>query len=139
MIQIMKNLCHGALESGTSILEAKRHDTISKITPRGSECSFVLIGWVNLNLFGARESIHKGEIFMAGAIVDNLIDEWRWEIVFWTSIVEIAKVGANVNGALFFVDGYRVGNPRSVSDGVNEPGRAQFVNFGFDSHGLGWV
>jgi hypothetical protein len=57
---------------------------------------------------------------MAGAIVDNLIDERRWEVVFWTSVIEIAKVGANADGALFLVDGYRVGNPRSVSDGVDE-------------------
>jgi hypothetical protein len=76
---------------------------------------------------------------MAGAVIDNLIDKMRWEIVFWTSVVEIAKVRANANGALFFVDGYKVGNPQSVSDGVNETGRAQFVDFSFDSCGFGWV
>ena len=59
----------------------------------------------------ARESVHKGESLVAGTVVDNLIDEWRWEIVFWTSVVEITKVGANANGALFFVDRDRVGNP----------------------------
>jgi hypothetical protein len=64
---------------------------------------------------------------VAGAVVDNLIDERRWEVVFGTCIVEIVKVGANANGALFFVDGYRVGNPRRISDGVNESSRAQFV------------
>ena len=48
---------------------------------------------------------------MAGAVVDNLIDERCWEVVFWTCVIEITKVGANANGALFFVDGYRVGNP----------------------------
>jgi hypothetical protein len=26
--QIMKNICHGVLKSGTSVLEAKRYDTI---------------------------------------------------------------------------------------------------------------
>jgi hypothetical protein len=76
---------------------------------------------------------------MVGTIVNNLIDERRWEVVFWTSVIEIAKVGANVDGALFLVDGYRVGNPRSVSDGVDESCCAQFVNFGFDSRGLSWV
>jgi hypothetical protein len=48
---------------------------------------------------------------MAGAIVDNLIDERRWEVVLWTCIIEIAKIGADADRALFFVDGYRVGNP----------------------------
>jgi hypothetical protein len=73
---------------------------------------------------------------MAGAIVDNLINERRWEVVFWTSVIEVAKVGANADGALFFVDGYRVGNPRSVSDGVDEFCCAQFVDFGFDGRGF---
>ena len=59
----------------------------------------------------ARESVHKGESLVANAVVDNLVDERRWEVVFWTCVIEIAKVGANANGALFFVDGYRVGNP----------------------------
>ena len=84
---------------------------VRKRTPRGNEYGFVLIDWVDLNLVIARESIHKGESLMAGAVVDNLIDEWRWEIVLWTSVVEIAKVDADANGALFFVDRYRVGNP----------------------------
>jgi hypothetical protein len=118
----MKDVCHSPLESGAGVFEAEGHDTICKRTPRGNECGFVLIGWVNLDLVIARESVHKGESLVAGAIVDNLIDERRWEIVFGTCIVEIAKVGANANGALFFVDGYRVGNPRSVSDRINKSG-----------------
>jgi hypothetical protein len=76
---------------------------------------------------------------MAGTIVDNLINERCWEVVFCTSVIEIAKVSANADGALFPVDGYRVGNPRSVSNGVDESCCAQFVNFGFDSRGLSWV
>jgi hypothetical protein len=118
--QIMKDVCHGPLESGAGIFEAEGHDTICKRAPGGYECGFVLIGWVNLDLVVAREAVHKGESFMAGAIVDNLIDERHWKVVFWTSVIEIAKVGANADGALFLVDGYRVGNPRSVSDGVDE-------------------
>ena len=59
----------------------------------------------------ARESVHKGKSLVAGAVIDNLIDERRWKVVFGTSVIKIAKFGANVNGALFFVDGYRVGNP----------------------------
>ena len=76
---------------------------------------------------------------MADAFIDNLIDERRWKIVFWTCVSEIAKVCANADGALFFVDGYRVGNLGSISDGVNKSNHTQFVNFGFDSRGLGWV
>jgi hypothetical protein len=84
---------------------------ICKSTPWGNECSFILIGWVDLNLVVARESIHKGESLVAGTVVDNLINERRWKVVFWTCVIEIAKFGANVDSALFFVDGYRIGNP----------------------------
>ena len=84
---------------------------ICESTPRGNECSFILIGWVDLNLVIARESVHKGENLVAGAVVDNLIDERRWKVVFGTCIIEIEKFCANTDSALFFVDGYRVGNP----------------------------
>ena len=107
----MKNVCHGVLESGSCILEAERHDTIHKSAPGASECGFVLIGWVDLNLVIAKEFVHEGESLMVGTIIDDLIDEGRWEVVLGTCVIEIAKVDANVDGSLFFVDEYRVGNP----------------------------
>jgi hypothetical protein len=85
------------------------------------KCSFILIGWVDLNLVIARESIHKGESLVASAVVDDLIDEGRWKVVFGTCIIEIVKVGADADSALFLVDGYRVGNLGGVSNGVNKP------------------
>jgi hypothetical protein len=66
---------------------------------------------VDLNLVVARESFRKGESLMAGAIVDNLINERRWKVVLGTCVIEIAKIDADVDRALFFVNGYRVGNP----------------------------
>ena len=79
--------------------------------PTGNKCGFILISWVDLNLVIAKESIHKGDILVADAVVNNLIDERRWKVVFGTCIIDIAKVSANTDSALFFVDGYRVGNP----------------------------
>jgi hypothetical protein len=72
---------------------------------------FVLIGWVNLNLVIARESVHEGESLVANTIIDDLIDEGHREVVFGTCVIEIAKIGENADRSLFFVDGYRVGNP----------------------------
>jgi hypothetical protein len=66
---------------------------------------------VDLNLVIARESVYKGESLMADAVIDNLIDERRWKVVFGTCMIQIAKVCANMDSALFFVNGYRVGNP----------------------------
>jgi hypothetical protein len=48
---------------------------------------------------------------VAGIVVDNLIDERRWKVVFGTCVIEIVKVCENEDSALFFVNGYRVGNP----------------------------
>ena len=59
----------------------------------------------------ARESVHKGESLVVGAVVDNLIDERCWKVVFWACVIEIVKVCADANSALFFVYGYRIGNP----------------------------
>jgi hypothetical protein len=80
----MKNVCHGPLESGTNILEAKWHDMIRKGAPRGSECDFVLIDRVNLDLVVARETIHEGQSLVTCAIIDNLVDEGHWKVVFGT-------------------------------------------------------
>jgi hypothetical protein len=60
-------------------------------TPRGNECGFILIGWVDLNLVIARESVHKGESLVAGAVIDNLIDERRWEVVFGHALLRSRK------------------------------------------------
>jgi hypothetical protein len=87
----MKDVCHGSLESCAGIFEAEGHDTVCKCTPGGYECGFVLIGWVNLDLVVAREVVHKGESFMAGAIIDNLIDERRWEVSFGQALLRSRK------------------------------------------------
>ena len=59
----------------------------------------------------AIESVHKGESLVAGTVVDNLIDERNWKVVFGIGVIEIMKVCAYMDSTLFFVNGYRVGNP----------------------------
>jgi hypothetical protein len=48
---------------------------------------------------------------MASEVVDNLIDERCWKVVFGTCVIEVTKVRAYPDSALFFINGYRVGNP----------------------------
>jgi hypothetical protein len=48
---------------------------------------------------------------VACAVIDNLIDERRWKVVFGTCVIEITKFRVDADSALFFVNGYRVGNP----------------------------
>jgi hypothetical protein len=107
----MKDVCHGSLECHSSVLEAKRHDTICESTPGGSECGFVLISWVNLDLVVARETVHEGQCLVTGAIIDNLIDKGCGKVVFGTGVIEVAKIHTDMNSALFFVNRDRVGDP----------------------------
>ena len=42
---------------------------------------------------------------MAGVVIDNLINERRWEVVLGTCVVDIAKVGADTDRSLFLSTG----------------------------------
>jgi hypothetical protein len=72
---------------------------------------FVLISWVNLNLVVAKEIIYEGYSLMAGTIIDNLVDDGRWKVIFGIGVTEIAKVCTDTNGALFFVNRDGIGDP----------------------------
>ena len=73
-----------ALEGGSSIFQAKGHDSISECAPRGCECSLVMIFFPDLDLVISRKPVHEGKDLMSGACIDNMIDEGCWELVFGT-------------------------------------------------------
>jgi hypothetical protein len=50
MFEIVKRKRHGPLESGSSILETKRHFSIGECTSRTNECRFVLVLGFDLDL-----------------------------------------------------------------------------------------
>jgi hypothetical protein len=52
--------------------------------------------------------------------IDDLINEGVKEVVFEKSLVEVTEVCENSDGALFFVDENRIGNPRCLCNGVYE-------------------
>jgi hypothetical protein len=79
---------------------------------------------MNMNLIVARETIYKGQGFVASTIINNLVDEGHWEVVFGTCMIEITKVSVDTNNALFFVDRDGVGDPQRICDGVYEPDNA---------------
>ena len=68
---------------------------------------------------------------MSDACIDNLIDEGCWEVVFGTCPIEVTKVGADVDGTLFFIHGSKIRNPSGVRNGVNEASCEQLLNFSF--------
>jgi hypothetical protein len=48
---------------------------------------------------------------VTGAIIDNLVDKGCWKVVFGIDVIEIAKVHADTDGVMFFVNRDRVGDP----------------------------
>ena len=104
MFEVMKRKIHGPLESGSNILETKRHFLIGECTPRTNECRFVLVLRFDLDLVIARETIHERKGFTVGALINDLVDEWGWVIVLWTRLVQITEIGTDTNRALFLID-----------------------------------
>jgi hypothetical protein len=48
---------------------------------------------------------------VAYVVVDNLIDERCWKVVFGTCVIKIMRFRVDMDSALFFINGYRFGNP----------------------------
>jgi hypothetical protein len=66
---------------------------------------------MDLDFIIAGEPVHEGQCLVTGTIIENLVDERGWKVVFGTTMVEIVKVGVDANNALFFVNRDGVGNP----------------------------
>jgi hypothetical protein len=60
---------------------------------------------MDLDLIVAEEPIHEGKILVACKIIDNLVDERVWKVVFGKSMVEIMKVSVDMNSAWIFLTG----------------------------------
>ena len=69
---------------------------------------------------------------MPRTLINDLVNKWCGEVVFGTSFVQITKVGANTNGALFFEDGNWVRHPSGIFNGVNETSLPELIDFSFD-------
>ena len=122
MHEIVEAVCHGTLEGGSSIFEAKGHESIGECAPWGCECFFVMVFFLDLDLVVAEKSIHEGEGLMFGACIDDLVDERCREVVFRTCPIEVMEDCANMNGTLFFIHGNRIRNLSGVRNGVDEAG-----------------
>ena len=115
--EIMEAVRHGAPKGGSSIFEAKGHDSVGECSPWGCECHVVTVFFPDLDLVVAGKSIHEGEGLMFGTCVDDLIDERCGEVVFGTCPIEVTEVCANKNGTIFFIHGNRIRNPSGVRMG----------------------
>jgi hypothetical protein len=108
MFEVVKHKRHGPLESGSNILETKRHFSTGECTPWTNECRFVLVLRFDLDLIISSKTIHERKGFTTGAFINDLIDEWGWIIIFWTCLIQITEIGTYTNRALFFIDRHGV-------------------------------
>ena len=108
MNYVVETICHDVLEGGSSVLQAKGHDSIRKCAPRGCECRLITVLFSDLDLVIARKSILEGKGLMFSACIDDLIDEGYWEVVFGTCPIEIVEVCANMDGTMFFIHRNRI-------------------------------
>jgi hypothetical protein len=66
----------------------------------------------------------KDKASWPGTIIDNLVDERGWEVVFGTSMIEIMKVGADANSALFLLTGMGLETHEVYAMGYMNPDNA---------------
>ena len=105
MDEIVETICHGAMEGGSNIFQAKGHDLVSECAPWGCECRLVTVFVPDLDLVVSGKAVHEGKDLMFGARIDDLIDEGCWEVIFGTCPIQIMEVCANADGTLFFIQG----------------------------------
>ena len=99
--EITEAVCHGTLEGGSKIFEAKGHDSVHECAPWGCEHHLVMVFFLDLHLVVSGKSVHERKGFMSSACIDDLVNERCAEVVFGTCPIEVMEVCANVNGTLF--------------------------------------
>ena len=104
----METICHGVLEGGSNIFQAKGHDLISECAPWGCEYCLVMVFFLDLDLVIDEKTVHERKYFMSSACIDDLVDERGREVVFGTCPIEITEVCVNMNSNLFFIHRNRI-------------------------------
>jgi len=108
VFEVVEGKQHGQLKSGSIILKAKKHFHVCECTPRTNKCYFMLVLGLDLNLVVPEKTIHKRKDFTTRTLIDNLVNEWGWKIIFRASFVQITKVHTHTYCTLIFVDRNRV-------------------------------
>jgi len=76
--------------------------------------------------------VHERQPLMPGRWINQDINDWEREVVFWTSLVEISKVDAHTNAAVFLCHRDYIGNPVWVIHCANETSLRKLGYFLFD-------
>jgi len=103
MEHIVKNCLHCHLVSSSYIVKSKGHPLIAKNAFRCAGSCGLLIFWRYQNLIVSYGTLRECQCFMPCSWVDHDFCDRQWEIIFWTSVVEIPKVYTNTNCPFFFL------------------------------------
>jgi hypothetical protein len=99
----------------------------------------MLICRKNIDLIIAGETVHQGEYFTLGTVVNNLVNERGWIIVFGTSFVYIPIIYTNTDRALFLVNRNKIGHPINQSHRIDKASFKKFFNFKLNSSSFTWM
>jgi hypothetical protein len=139
MLYIVKRIRHSTLKRSTYVLKTEGKFPIGESTPRTNKRSFMLVLRSDVNLIIAGESIHERKYFIAGTVIDDLVEKRGWKVVLWTGFVNIPIINTNTYTTTFLINQYRVGNPFCQSYGINKTSFKKFFNFEFNGCRFTWM
>jgi hypothetical protein len=89
----MENEVHGALVSGSSVLQTKRHDYALEQPHKAgeAECHFVEVLFSHENLVVAGVTIQEANHFVPWSIVNQDIGHWHRVFVFGVALFKFLK------------------------------------------------
>ena len=102
-LEIVENQGHRPLKCSSSIFKAERHFSIRKCSPRTNKCGLVLVLGFNLDLIIPGKAVHKGEHLATRTLIQNMIYKWCGEVILRTGTIQITKIGAYTDRALFLI------------------------------------
>ena len=76
---------------------------------------------------------------MPCTLINDLVNEWCGEVFFGTSFVQITKVSADTDGALFLENENWIGHPSGVFDGIDKTSLLELIDLSFDSLSSGRI
>jgi hypothetical protein len=134
VFEVVKNKLHGPLESGSSILKAKRHFSIRECTPRTNKICFMLVLGLDLNLIVPKKTVHERKYLTTRTCIDDLVNKWGWKIVFQETFVQVVKVHTYMDCTLLLVDKNRFRCPFHQLHKVDETILDEFLYFSLYRH-----
>jgi hypothetical protein len=139
VFNIMEIKHHGPLKSGSRIFKAKGNLFLCKGSPRTNKSYLILVLGLDFYLLIAKKIVHERENLTSYALVMNLIDKWCTKVILRTIIIQIMKIHAYSNCALFLVHLNGIGYPFCQWEWIDKSCFEQFLYLSIDHCFFPWV